>query len=124
WINGTYWAGAILGSFLSLLFLNAFAPDVGWHLAFLAGPVFALVIVLVRRTLPESPRWLVTHGREQEAEEAMRKIEDVARRDGQAVAPVDESSAIVLVPERQYEYARFLGSLSTSTRSARSSAPR
>jgi MFS family permease len=109
WINGTYWAGAILGSFLSLLFLNAFTPDVGWHLAFLAGPVLALVIFFVRRALPESPRWLITHGHEEEADEAMRHIEDVAERDGQLLARVDDGSAIVLVPERQYGYARFLG---------------
>ena len=39
WINGSYWAGAIIGSFVSLIFLNAFAPNVGWRLAFLMGPV-------------------------------------------------------------------------------------
>ena len=38
WINGSYWAGAIIGSFVSLIFLNAFAPNVGWRLAFLMGP--------------------------------------------------------------------------------------
>ena len=47
----------------SLFFLNAFAPDVGWRLAFLMGPVLALVVIVVARTLPESPRWLMTHGR-------------------------------------------------------------
>lgn len=40
WINGTYWAGAILGSFVSYIFLNHFAPNVGWRLAFLLGPVW------------------------------------------------------------------------------------
>ncbi len=46
WINGSYWAGAILGSFAALVFLNAFAVNVGWRLAFLMGPVLALVVVL------------------------------------------------------------------------------
>ena len=55
WINGTYWAGAILGSFVSLIFLNAFAINVGWRLAFLMGPVLALIVIVVGRTLPESP---------------------------------------------------------------------
>ena len=71
WINGSYWAGAILGSFVSLIFLNAFAPNVGWRLAFLMGPVLAIVVIYVARTLPESPRWLMTHGRMEEAERSL-----------------------------------------------------
>jgi MFS family permease len=54
WINGSYWAGAIIGSFAALVFLNAFAVNVGWRLAFLMGPLLALVVVVVARTLPES----------------------------------------------------------------------
>ena len=55
WINGSYWAGAILGSFASLVFLNAFAPDVGWRLAFLMGPVLALVVIIVGTDAPREP---------------------------------------------------------------------
>ena len=73
WINGTYWAGAIIGSFVSLIFLNAFAINVGWRLAFLMGPVLALIVIVVGRTLPESPRWLMTHGRVEEAEASWRR---------------------------------------------------
>jgi MFS family permease len=108
WINGTYWAGAILGSFASLIFLNAFAVNVGWRLAFLMGPVLALAVIIVGRTLPESPRWLMTHGRMEEADEQMRKIEDAVRASGQELAPVDDSQAITLVPEKQYGYFTFL----------------
>ena len=82
WINGTYWAGAIIGSFASLIFLNAFAVNVGWRLAFLMGPVLALVVIVVGRTLPESPRWLMTHGRVEEAERELAKIEDAVRKSG------------------------------------------
>ena len=108
WINGSYWAGAILGSFASYIFLNNFAANVGWRLAFLMGPLLALIVIVIGRTLPESPRWLVTHGREAEAEANITKIEDAARRSGEELPPVDESAAITLMPEKQYGYLVFL----------------
>jgi len=109
WINGTYWAGAILGSFASLVFLNAFSINVGWRLAFLMGPVLALIVIVVGRTLPESPRWLMTHGRVDEAEKELAKIEEAARKAGQTLEPVTDDKAIELVPEKRYGYVRFVG---------------
>jgi MFS family permease len=109
WINGTYWAGAIIGSFASLIFLNAFAVNVGWRLAFLMGPVLALIVIVVGRTLPESPRWLMTHGRMEEAEAEIKKIEDAVMESGQTLEPVPDSAALELTPEKQYGYLTFLG---------------
>jgi MFS family permease len=108
WINGTYWAGAILGSFASLIFLNAFSINVGWRLAFLMGPVLALIVLVIGRTLPESPRWLMTHGRVEEAEAELRKIEDAARKSGQTLEEVGDEAALELKPEKQFGYVMFL----------------
>jgi MFS family permease len=67
-VNGTYWAGSILGTLGSLLSLHALPVSVGWRLGFLLGPALAVVILYVRRNLPESPRWLLMHGMAEEAE--------------------------------------------------------
>ena len=108
WINGTYWLGAILGTFASFLLLNSLRPAEGWRVAFLCGPALAVVIIFVRRNLPESPRWLIAHGRVAEAEEQMRRIEEIAMRDGQRLEPVPESAAIVIKPEKRYGYLTLL----------------
>jgi MFS family permease len=108
WINGTYWLGAIIGTFATFMLLSALGATTGWRVAFLVGPALALVILYVRRNLPESPRWLITHGRVQEAEEEMRRIEEAAIRDGQHLDPVPEDAAIVIRPERRYGYLRLL----------------
>src|ERR1700691_4845965 len=82
WINGSYWLGSIIGTFASFLLLNSLAADVGWRVGVLGGPVVAIVILFIRRNLPESPRWLLTHGRAQEAEASMELIEEASRKDG------------------------------------------
>src|ERR1700710_1251070 len=76
-INGTYWGGAMLGSVASfwLLDTDRFAENVGWRIAFFIGPVLGLIIIYMRRHIPESPRWLVTHGRSAEADRIVDHIE-------------------------------------------------
>jgi MFS family permease len=73
-------------------------PSLGWRLGFLIGPVLGLVILFVRRNLPESPRWQVMHGRAEEAEQSIRMIEEEAQRSGKTLPPVDESKALDIKP--------------------------
>ena len=75
-VNGTYWAGAILGTIVTLFVLNHVEAFWGWRIAYIVGPLLALSIIYVRRNLPESPRWQIMHGREAAAEASMREIED------------------------------------------------
>jgi MFS family permease len=103
-VNGTYWAGAIIGTLGTLLFLHTVAPSLGWRLGFLIGPALAVVIVFVRRNLPESPRWLLMHGRAAEAERTMAAIEDQARSSGRPLPPVDDSEAMEIRPVRRTGY--------------------
>lgn len=76
-INGTFWVGAAMGAAGSLVLLdsNLFGPDWGWRICFLIGAVLALPILLMRLWIPESPRWLVIHGRHAEAEAIVAGIE-------------------------------------------------
>ncbi|MFB8004170.1 MFS transporter [Nocardia sp. NPDC056000] len=103
-VNGTYWAGAILGTLGAYILLNHVSLDLGWRLGFLIGPVLGLVIVLVRRNLPESPRWQIMQGRADDAEESIRAIEDEVRACGVDLPPLDESKAMVVKPADQIGY--------------------
>jgi MFS family permease len=83
-INGSFWLGAALGAAGSVVLLDPalFGPDTGWRLAFLIGATLALVIFLMRLWIPESPRWLMTHGRAGEATRIVTEIETRFQRDG------------------------------------------
>jgi MFS family permease len=89
-INSTYWAGTALGSASTLVLLNpSILPhSVGWRICFGLGALLGAAVLLVRRHVPESPRWLLLHGRAARAEAIATEIEaDVARTEGALPPP-------------------------------------
>ncbi len=86
-INGSFWIGAALGAGGTVILLNPaiLDPEYGWRLAFFIGAALGLVVLLMRMWIPESPRWLMTHGRAEEAERIVAGIEAGVRAEGHAL---------------------------------------
>jgi MFS family permease len=90
-INGSFWVGAALGAGVSIVLLGNAPPgsDLGWRLAFLVGALLGLVILFMRMWIPESPRWLVTHGHGDAAHAVVAGIEARVRSHGHTLGPVE-----------------------------------
>jgi MFS family permease len=88
-INGTYWLGTALGAASTLVLLDPKVLPIalGWRVCFGLGGVLGLGILLTRRHLPESPRWLLMHGHVEEAEAVVRSIEVEVEREGHVLPP-------------------------------------
>jgi MFS family permease len=107
YINGSYWLGAALGSGATLIFLDPslFSVDVGWRVGFAIGALLGLIILFVRRFVPESPRWLITHGYGTEAEAAVTDIEALVDSETDARIPkVDPNDTIAVHPRKSFGF--------------------
>ncbi|HKW52849.1 MAG TPA: MFS transporter, partial [Stellaceae bacterium] len=96
-INGSFWLGAALGASGSIWLLDpaVLSPEIGWRLAFGTGAILGLFILYLRRFVPESPRWLMTHDRIGEAEAVVTEIEQRVAATGVALAPAKGGVALV-----------------------------
>jgi MFS family permease len=100
-INGSFWVGTAVGAVGSIYLLNTahFAVDTGWRIGFGIGATLAVGVLLVRRFVPESPRWLMTHGR---AEEAEKLVADIERRvSGATGERLEEPDGTIEVEQRE-----------------------
>jgi MFS family permease len=91
-INSTYWIGAALGAGVTVVLRGGdLVPQwIGWRLSFGLGAVLGLIIIFIRHFIPESPRWLMTHGRDDEAEKIIAAVEDEVHRETGHRLPMPE----------------------------------
>ena len=118
-INATFWLGAILGSLgaVLVLHLHHLPPTLSWRFVFGIGAVLGLGVLILRRYVPESPRWLLIHGRKEEADQVVAEIEgQIARR--QTLAPAE--GTIKLQVQDHTPWRDIWNAMATSIGSARS----
>ncbi|HUA12645.1 MAG TPA: MFS transporter [Solirubrobacteraceae bacterium] len=97
-INGSYWLGGVAGALLAVVLLNTaiFPVNIGWRLSFVLGAAIGLAVLLVRRNVPESPRWLFIHGRNRRAEQVVDSIENEIREETGEDLPEPEGDELTV----------------------------
>jgi MFS family permease len=112
-INGSWWVGTAIGSAASLYLLNAryVNPGYGWRICFGMGAVLAVSVLFVRRNLPESPRYLMTHGRVEEADEVVKRIEQQVAEETGRDLPEPSGDTIEIDPGREVGFVGIVRSI-------------
>jgi MFS family permease len=106
-INGSWWVGTAAAAFLSFELLNHIRETVSWRLGFVVGAILALAIIMIRRSIPESPRWLMIRGRIDEAERIVREIEDEVREE-RGPLPEPRGTPLVVARIRRLSFAKIV----------------
>jgi MFS family permease len=103
-VNGSYWIGAAMGAAATIVLLNpSLLPvDLGWRLGFGIGGLLGLGILILRRHVPESPRWLVTHGYERAAEQVVSGIEDAVRKETHQRSLSEPGKGLTIHPRKTF----------------------
>lgn len=109
-INGSFWIGAAIGALGAVVVLNpnVIDPEIGWRLAFVTGGVIGIFVLFLRRFIPESPRWLMTHGQPEEASRVVGQIEERVEHETGAPLPPVPSGRLRL---RRHQGGWFMPSL-------------
>ncbi len=105
-INGTWWVGTAVGAGLTTVLLNPhiLAVDLGWRLCFGMGAILGLAILFVRRFVPESPRWLMMHGRFEEADQIVAMIEGEVMKEDHITSLSEPQGSIMIRPTGTVSY--------------------
>jgi MFS family permease len=108
-INGTWWVGTAVGAALTTVLLNPhlFPVDVGWRLCFGMGAILGLAVIFVRRYVPESPRWLMMHGRFDEANQVVSMIENEVMKEDHITSLPEPQGSILIRPLGTVSYGRI-----------------
>ena len=117
-INGSFWIGAALGAIGTLVLLHPgrLPPDWGWRSAFGIGSVLGLGILFLRRFVPESPRWLMVHDRNADAERVVSEIEERVARAGHDQLPLGEGHRLRIVARGRTGFGVVVRTLFTTYR--------